>query len=533
MGNVLRMDKKHVIEGMIGLGWSDRRIQRETHVHRITVAKYRRTLQNRPQVPAGFSAGKGQNDPQVPAGSEASDSPGPVDEGTLAGTDQERLPPPLPPPRNTLLVPHLPAIQAGLSRGLSAQRIYQDLVEEGRYHGSYDSIKRYIRKVRKKAPHFFERLPVFPGREAQVDFSQGPMIGEVPEKRRSWLFKMTLSFSRHAYEELIYAQDVETFLRCHEHAFAFFGGVPETVKIDNLKSGVLRAHLYEPTLNPVYLSFSQWYGFVINPCDPYQPQQKGRVERDIAYTQGNALKGRKISSLEEGNQLLLHWNKRWARLRIHGTTKRQVWSQFVEFEKPCLRPLTPSAFPFFKVGKRKVDVQGHIEVAGNFYSAPHPLIGTYVTVHFNSEEVAIFAGEKLLCRHRTRSGKAQASSLPEHRPPHKPVSLEAEEHMHLREAKRIGPNLSRFVEKILSRQDVGAIKKVRGAMSLRKAFSAVHLEEAAGLALARHNTSYHYVKSLCESLRDFEGNTQDTLTEEHEFIRALAEYQDHVNERTN
>ena len=63
MGNVLRMGKKHVIEGMIGLGWSDRRIQRETKIHRITVAKYRKTLQNRPQVPAGFSPEKGQNDP--------------------------------------------------------------------------------------------------------------------------------------------------------------------------------------------------------------------------------------------------------------------------------------------------------------------------------------------------------------------------------------------------------------------------------------------------------------------------------------
>ncbi|MDQ3001157.1 MAG: IS21 family transposase [Fibrobacterota bacterium] len=330
------MSKKHVIERMIGLGWSDRRIQRETHVHRITVAKYRKSLQNRPQLPPGFSDEKGQNDPQVPAGQgpvagetpvagqgpvgdpSGSGDPYPVDDDTfLAGSDKEYLPPPLPPPRNALLVPYLPAIQGGLLSGLSAQRIYQDLVEDGGYHGSYDSIKRYIRKVRKKAPAFFERLPVFPGGEAQVDFSQGPMIGDGPQKRRSWLFKMTLSFSRHAFEELVYAQDVETFLRCHEHAFGFFGGVAETVKIDNLKSGVLRAHLYEPTLNPVYVAFSKWYGFVINPCDAYQPQQKGRVEKDIAYTQGNALKGRKVSSLEEGNQLLFHWNKRWARLRIH------------------------------------------------------------------------------------------------------------------------------------------------------------------------------------------------------------------------
>ena len=513
MGNVLRMDKKHVIEGMFGLGWSDRRIQKETHVHRITVAKYRKAIQNRPQVPTDFFAEKGQNDPQVPTGSEVSS-------------------PPLPSPRNALLVPHLSAIKSSLAQGLSAQRIYQDLVLEGEYHGSYDSIKRYVRKVRKKIPHFFERLPVHPGREAQVDFSHGPLIGVELQRRRSWLFKMTLSFSRHAYEELVFAQDVETFLRCHEHAFTFFGGVPETVKIDNLKSGVLRAHLYEPILNPVYLSFSQWMGFVIIPCDPYQPQQKGRVERDIAYTQNNALKGRKFASLEEGNELLYHWNKRWARLRIHGTTKRQVWPQFIEFEKPCLRPLPAAAFPFFKVGRRKVDVQGHIEVAGNFYSAPYHLIGTYVGIHFNSQEVILFSGETVLCRHRTRFGKAQASSMFEHRPPHKPVSLEAEENLHLQRAKSIGPDLNRFINALLSRQDVSAIKKVRGVMSLRKSFSSAHLEEAAGIALARHNLSYHFVKSLCESLHQSRGSSQETqMTQEHDLIRSLAHYQLHLNER--
>ncbi len=273
MGNVLRMDKKHVIEGMIGLGWSDRRIQRETRISRLTVAKYRKSFQTSPQVPTGFPAEKGQNDPQVPAGSgEHSVLP----EMLSADADIDASPA-LPPPRNVLLFPHLPAIKKSLTQGLTAQRIYQDLIEEGTYHGSYDSIKRYVRKVRKKAPHFFERLPVFPGREAQVDFSHGPLIGDGPQKRRCWLFKMTLSFSRHAYEELVFAQDVETFLRCHERAFAFFGGVPDTVKIDNLKSGVLRAHLYEPTLNPVYLSFSKWFGFVIVPCDPYQPQLSSTV----------------------------------------------------------------------------------------------------------------------------------------------------------------------------------------------------------------------------------------------------------------
>ena len=534
MANVLRMDKKRFIEGLIGLGWSDRRIQRESGIHRITVAKYRRMLQTDPKVPAGYSSEKGQNDPHVPTGSSAekgqNDPKVPAGSTEVAESDSAPPLPPLPVSRNALLTPHLTAIQAAFNQGLSAQRIYQDLVEAGAYLGSYDSIKRYVRKLKDHTPEFRERLPVLIGHEAQVDFSHGPLIEDGQQKRRSWLFKMTLSFSKHAYEELVYGQDVETFLRCHERAFQFFGGVVATVKIDNLKSGVLRAHLYDPLLNPVYLAFSKWYGFVINPCDAQQPQQKGRVEKDIAYTQGNALKGRTIRSLLEGNQLLAHWNKRWARLRIHGTTKRQVWQQFLE-EQPMLRPLPLSVFPFFKTGERKVDVHGHIAVAGNFYSVPYRLIGTYVQVHFNAEEVVVLLGDTVLCRHRTRVGLAQVASNAEHRPPHKPQSLEAEEHMHAQRAKAFGPNLHRLVEKLLSKPDPTVIRRVRGMMSLKKDFAA-HLEEAAGIALSRHNLSYHFVKDLCESLRENPRETaDDTLIEEHDLIRSLAEYQAHINER--
>ena len=176
MANVLSMDKKRIVEGLIGLGWSDRRIQRETHVHRITVAKYRKALQNDPKVPTGFSDEKGQNDPQVPTGffdeKDQNDPQLPAGSGTL---DAPPLSGPL--PRNPLLHPHLPAIKAGLAKGLSAQRIYQDLIEDAAYRGSYDSIKRYVRRFKETTPDFRERLPVFPGHEAQVDYSQGPQIG--------------------------------------------------------------------------------------------------------------------------------------------------------------------------------------------------------------------------------------------------------------------------------------------------------------------------------------------------------------------
>ena len=82
---------------------------------------------------------------------------------------------------------------------------------------------------------------------------------------------MTLSFSRHAYQEAVWRQDVETFIRCHENAFRFFGGVVRVVRLDNLKAGVLTAYLFEPELNRVYESFAHHMGFIPVPCLPRTP----------------------------------------------------------------------------------------------------------------------------------------------------------------------------------------------------------------------------------------------------------------------
>lgn len=508
MANYLSMDKRHLINNFIDLGWSDRRIRRETGMSRKTIAKYRNqntpevptdSGESTPKVPADFLAEKAQSVPKVPT------------ELPLATNSQS-------------LLPHLSFIKDRVYL-LTAQRIYQDLVDEKDYKGSYDSVKRYIRKYKKKNPDHFERLPTFPGKEAQVDFGRGPLVLCKDKYRKSWLFKMTLSCSKHSYEELVFHQDIETFLRCHEHAFRSFSGVPESVKLDNLKSGVLLANLYEPIINPVYLSFSEYWGFAPNPCAPYHPEQKGRVEKDVDYTKSNALKGRKFSSLDEGNMFLKHWNKRWARTRIHGTTKRQVWCMFIELERDKLRPLRDKPFPFFKIGKRKVDVHGHIEVKGSYYSVPHQLIGQYIDVQFNSGFVKVLKDGMVLTQHKTSPRKGCVTSLNDHRPPHKPVNQEQEENWHLAKANKIGPNCFKLIYKMLSQDDIRAIHRVRGIMNLAKKYPPMIMDEACNYALRRYSYKYYTIKDYCEKLSQNQDSPDQKLTQEHELIRNISEYQ--------
>jgi transposase len=139
------------------------------------------------------------------------------------------------------------AIAEKLDAGLSLQRIWQDLVEEYGYGASYESVKRFVRTMAptRRAVGVFHCAP---GAEAQVDFFRGAPTLDVAtgEWRRPWVFRMTLGRSRHGYEEAVWDQKLDTFLRLHERAFRDFGGVPTVVRHDNLKAAVVRACFYDP-----------------------------------------------------------------------------------------------------------------------------------------------------------------------------------------------------------------------------------------------------------------------------------------------
>ena len=330
MPNYLKMPKKTQVLALLELGWSYRRIEAETGVRRETVSGY-----------DARSPGKsGQNVPRL--GSVATRrflrylataiqmrpkrSPG------LSQTRPKRSPARARPRFAAAL--YRTAIAEKLDAGLSLQRIWQDLVEEYGYGASYESVKRFVRTIAptRRAVGVFHCAP---GAEAQVDFFRGAptLDAATGEWRRPWVFRMTLGHSRHGYEEAVWDQKLETFLRLHEHAFRDLGGVPTVVRHDNLKAAVVRACFFDPDSHDVYLAFAAHWGFTPLPTRPRHPQENGKQERSGGYVKTNALKGRRFDSLDAQNAFLRHWNRTIARLRIHGTTRRQVWTHFVEVEQ--------------------------------------------------------------------------------------------------------------------------------------------------------------------------------------------------------
>ena len=345
--NELKLNQQHAISALNKNGWSRRAIARELGIDRETVSKYLRaasesTVQLAVPNPAISTAGSELAKPAIsPPGSTVDEqSPAPLSPSLPAAG------------RKSLCEAWREQIQLALNGELSAQRIYQDLVADHQFKGSYQSVKRFVARLSQDRPLPFRRMECKPGHECQVDFGQGGWVIENGKRKRPHLFRIVLSHSRKAYSEVVWRQTTENFIRCLENAFRYFGGVPHTCVIDNLRAAVTKADWFDPELNPKIRAFAEHYGTVILPTKPRMPRHKGKVESGVNYAQENAVKKREFTGLAQHNLQLLDWESTVADTRIHGTTKQQVGLVFTTVEKPCLLPLPQGLFPVFSEALR-------------------------------------------------------------------------------------------------------------------------------------------------------------------------------------
>ena len=500
MGNYLEMaDKRHIL-ALLELGWSHRRVARETGVNRETVARYDPRHKSKPAT--------------VPTGS--------------AGTKPARVPT----GSTSACEPYRSLIQEALDRGLSAQRIWQDLQEDWNFNAGYCSVKRFVRQL--KRSHHGPVVAVLehpPGAETQIDFFQGvPTLDPGSGRwRRPWVFRMILACSGHSYEEPMWRQDQISFIRAHEHAFLEFGGVPQVVRLDNLKAGVARACLYDPDVSELYAAFAKHWDFVPLPCKPRNPQEKGVVERGGSYLKDNALKGRKFDSIGEFGIFLKHWNRTVARLRIHGTTRKQVYAHFLEVEKPALKPLAEKPFSLFEVGTRKVHLDGYVEVGRAFYAVPVRLLGEEVRVYWDDRMVRVYhKGECVSVYSRGYAGTFNARD--ENAAfAHKPARQQAYQDHLLAKAEHIGLGALNWAKGAVEERGVRAYRLLQGMLSLTRKYPREQVDWACGTALERKVFRFKPLQRLVERAASRKP-VQLPLIQAHEIIRDLSEYSKEVIE---
>ncbi|MGA1847669.1 IS21 family transposase [Deferribacter abyssi] len=293
--------------------------------------------------------------------------------------------------RESLLDPYREEILDYLSEGLSAVLIHQKLTQQYELSVSYSCVKKYVRKLKGQGGVYVPLISP-PGEEAQVDFGY---IGyfydtKLDRKVKSWVFCMVLSFSRYKYYEIVQSQEVSTFLRCHINAFEFFNGVPKTIKIDNLKSGVLQANFYEPTIQKEYANMLYYYGSSPITCKVRYPEEKGKVESGIKYVKNNFFKSLKEKDFHKVKGLLKNWQDTVCNKKIHGTTRKIPFEQFKKKEQKKLLKLPVERYEIYELSDRIVNRYGHITYRYNYYSVPHTYVGKKVHIRCNGRILKVY-----------------------------------------------------------------------------------------------------------------------------------------------
>jgi transposase len=516
--NYLKTSKLQQVTALLELGWTYRRIEAETGVRRETISRYDLLRQAKAakvfpgsQESTGVETGEFERaDPPKPAKATAGSDSNPAK--VFPGSDL--------PPRSSAA--HFrDAIVCKLEAGLSVQRIWQDLVEEYGFGYSYEAVKRFVRKL----PRRHRAVGVFhsaPGEEGQVDFFQGaPTLDEASGQwKRPWVFRMTLGHSRHGYEEAAWDQTIETFLRLHENAFTDLGGVPKVIRHDNLKAAVVRACLYDPDVNEIYAAFARHWGFTPLPTRPRNPQENGKQERSGGYVKDNALKGRRFNSLAEQNEYLHRWNRTVARLRIHGTTRRQVFAHFLEVEKPALQPLAEEPFAFFRSGERSIHPDGHVEVDGAFYPAPLHLLGQKIRVRWDRNLVRLYHGDTQVAVYtRLRPGQfaPRAGGSTAENSSQKAFAAQL-----LNRCERVGTPLRDWAEAALEERGVRALRLIQGVIGLTRQHPRERVLAAARTATVHRLFRYKDLQRLTE--QHAAKSPVQLLLSEDPSIRPLTDY---------
>jgi transposase len=538
MSHLLRVAVIDTILSLHQRGWSHRRIARELGVHRETVARYlRQASASKPAIaPTGSSGADNDSKPAIaPIGSPAPDDAPKPAIAPIGSADLPDMPagPPVPtaaPPagRPSDCAPWRAVIEAKLELGLSAQRIYQDLVAEHDFTGSYYSVRRFVRGLEATQELPFRRLECGPGEEAQVDFgTAAPVVSADGKRRRPYVFRIVLSYSRKAYSEAVYRQTTANFLLCLENAFIYFGGVVQRVVLDNLRAAVKKADWFDPDLNPKVQSFARHYGTVFLPTRPYTPRHKGKVERGIDYVQENALKGRTFSSLEEQNQFLLGWEQTVADTRLHGTTRRQVGAHFAAVERPALQPLPAQRFPDFHEARRVVHRDGHVEVERAYYSVPPEYLGRRVWARWDGRLVRIFNErlEQIALHVKHQPGRFSTQS--QHIAGSKISGVERGAAWLLGQVRRLGPCSLRWAEAMLQARGVEGVRVLQGLLNLAHRHPGDAIERACDVALSYGAYRLRTIRALIER----QAPRQESLPflEEHPLIRPMSDYDQFVH----
>jgi len=375
------------------------------------------------------------------------------------------------------------------------------------------------------------------GEKLFVDYC-GQKVGVVDpstgELREAEIFVAVLGASNYTYAEATWTQSLPDWIASHQRAFTYFGGSPELVVLDNLKSGVTKACRYEPDLNPTYQDMATHYGTAVLPARVKKPRDKAKVEAGVQLVERwilAALRNRSFFSLAELNQviseLLEKLNNRPFK-KLDGSR----CSLFESLDKPALKPLPQALYQYAEWKKAKVHIDYHVEVDRHYYSVHYQLAGKKLDVRITANTVEFFHKGRRVASHPRIHKRGGFTTLPGHMPRSHREYLRWTPGRLLNWAATIGPSVAGLAQVIMESRDhpQQGFRSILGILRLSQTYGEDRLEAACKRALSIKATSFKSVKSILKNgldKRPFEERQPEPDPIRHPNIRGTDYYSSH------
>jgi transposase len=319
------------------------------------------------------------------------------------------------PATKSILEPFKPYVVERLAElpELTATRLLFELKDRG-YEGGAAVLRRLVRKIRvARSRKAYLRIETEPGEQAQVDWGSFGHMRIGSSSRPLSCFAMVLSWSRALFVDFSLDQRLDTFMRMHERAFEFFGGIPRKVLYDNLKSVVLHHVGSVVQFNPNFLVFAGHHLFETVAAPVRYPQAKGRVESAIKYVRHAFFYGRTYKDLADLREQARLWCLETANQRIHATTRERPCERLL-IERPRLHALPEHRFDSDLVVPAVVGKEARVILDTNAYSVPPDLVGKSVLVRADDTAVRVVDGTDVVAEHPRSWDRRRAFEKPEH-----------------------------------------------------------------------------------------------------------------------
>ncbi len=430
--------------------------------------------------------------------------------------------------------PDFPEIHQQLKRkGVTKQLLWQEYRQQHPDDGySYAQFcHRYLRwtGLQQRSMRQIHRA----GEKLFVDYC-GPTMPiinpDTGECRQAPIFVAVLGASNYTFACACWSQKQADWVKAHVLAFEFFGGVPEIIVPDNLKSAVRKTHRYEPDINPGYQQMAAYYQTAIIPARPYKPKDKAKAEVVVQIVQRWILARLRhqtfftLAALNQAIRFLLEDLNQRPFKKLPGSRL----SQFKQLDQPALRPLPVQPYQYVDIKQARVHIDYHIEYDKHYYSVPHHLVKHKVEVQASDNTVVIHHHGQRVASHPRSRRRGAHSTCPEHMPVNHRAMSEWSPERFLRWAGDIGPETRQVVACLLQekRHTQQNYRRILALLSNAKKVGRERLNKACARALFINSPTRSSVESILKQgldqiplVRSCEAVQEELCLDHHENVR--------------